>query len=133
MLRKLCIAAAAAALPLSSAFADGNWPQWRGPNGNGFVEAKNLPTEWDAASGKNIIWKLDLPGKGAATPAVWGDKVFILTPEGEKGDDVFLWCVGLGDGKLVWKNKIGTGNRLMGWNKGNSFATPSPSTDGKHV
>ena len=55
----------------------GNWPAWRGPLANGTAPESNPPLEWSET--KNVKWKVKLPGKGTATPVVWGDKVFILT------------------------------------------------------
>jgi hypothetical protein len=57
--------------------AAGNWPGWRGPDGNGLLPGKKLPTEW--AANKNIAWKVQLPGAGWSQPIVWGDKVFVTT------------------------------------------------------
>jgi outer membrane protein assembly factor BamB len=57
--------------------AESNWHQWRGPNGNGLASQGNPPTEWNAE--KNINWKTPIPGKGSASPIVWGDKIFVLT------------------------------------------------------
>jgi outer membrane protein assembly factor BamB len=59
--------------------ADGtaSWPQWRGPLANGVAPAGDPPIEW--AEGKNIKWKVEIPGKGSATPIVWGDTMFVLT------------------------------------------------------
>ena len=54
-----------------------NWPQWRGPAGNGLVLHGNPPLEWNEA--KNIKWKVAIPGKGHATPIIWEDKIFILS------------------------------------------------------
>jgi len=55
-----------------------NWPAWRGPNANGVAPASaDPPTTWGEKS--NVKWKIDLPGRGSATPVVWGDKVFVLT------------------------------------------------------
>lgn len=60
--------------------ADANWPQWRGPLFNGSnPAAKNLPVEWDTE--KNVIWKTALPSWSAATPIIWGDTIFITSPE----------------------------------------------------
>jgi outer membrane protein assembly factor BamB len=58
---------------------DGNasWPQWRGPLGSGVAPAGDPPLEW--AEDKNIKWKVEIPGKGSATPIVWGDTIFVLT------------------------------------------------------
>src|SRR6185503_20082407 len=54
-----------------------NWPQWRGPSGQGVSEEKNLPTEW--SSTKNIQWKTAIPGRGHSSPIVWGNKIFLTT------------------------------------------------------
>ena len=72
--------------------ADGNeyWPQWRGPLASGVAPAGDPPIEW--APDKNIKWKVEIPGKGSATPIVWGDTIFVLTaaptdkrPPGKEG------------------------------------------------
>lgn len=56
---------------------DQNWPQWRGPAGNGIVLHGTPPLEWSEE--KNVKWKVKIDGKGHATPAIWGNKVFVLT------------------------------------------------------
>jgi len=53
------------------------WPQWRGPTGNGTAPGANPPVEW--SDSKNIRWKVAIPGRGHATPIVWGDRVYIQT------------------------------------------------------
>lgn len=59
------------------------WPQWRGPLGNGVAPASDAPVEWSES--KNIKWKVAIPGRGTATPIIWGDQVFVQTaiPTGE--------------------------------------------------
>src|SRR5262249_23154299 len=54
-----------------------NWPHWRGPLANGTAPKGEPPIAWDAQT--NIKWKAALPGRGSATPIVWGDQVFIVT------------------------------------------------------
>jgi outer membrane protein assembly factor BamB len=128
----LALSLLASLLPVAVASAEApNWPMWRGPEGTGKAEGKDLPVEW-SGDGKNIAWRLDLPGRSAATPAVWGDKVFAVTPE---GDAIFLWCVSLAEGKPLWKAKVSDGNQDFGFGgkKKNNHCTPSPTTDGKHV
>jgi outer membrane protein assembly factor BamB len=68
----------------SSAAPGENWPQWRGPLANGISPAGKPPVEWSET--KNIKWKAALPGRGMATPTIWGDQLFVLTavPFGEK-------------------------------------------------
>jgi len=55
----------------------GNWPQWRGPAGNGLVLHGNPPLEW--SEGQNVKWKVPIPGRGHATPIIWEDKIVVLT------------------------------------------------------
>jgi outer membrane protein assembly factor BamB len=57
--------------------ADGNWPQWRGPNQTGAAPQANPPTQW--GENRHIKWKVRVPGEGSSTPVIWGDKVFVLT------------------------------------------------------
>ncbi|MDP7206667.1 MAG: pyrrolo-quinoline quinone, partial [Pirellulaceae bacterium] len=52
-----------------------NWPQWRGPHANSVVPAGDYPARWSAEEG--VLWKVDLPGKGSSTPAIWGDNLFL--------------------------------------------------------
>ena len=59
------------------------WPQWRGPLMTGVAPHAKPPVEWNET--KNVRWKVELPGKGSATPVVWGDRVYVLTAvPGEK-------------------------------------------------
>jgi outer membrane protein assembly factor BamB len=106
--------------------ATAEWPQWRGPTFNGASPAVNLPVKWSDA---DIVWKVPLPGRSGATPAVWGDKIFVSAPDGK---DLYLFCID-SKGTTIWKEKIGTGNKDGGFNGKNNFATPSPITDGQHV
>lgn len=114
---------------LSAARAD-NWPQWRGPSYDGVSKETALATEWSET--KNIVWKLALPGRSGATPAVWGQRIFVNSMDGQ---DVVLLCIGT-DGREIWKRKLGTAvPRRPGRFRNDEIdqASPSPSTDGKHV
>ena len=102
-----------------------NWPQWRGPDYDGISHETNLPTTWSETS--NVVWKLEMPGVGGSTPAVWGNHIFLTSQD---GDNVVIVCAST-DGKQLWKRQLGT-NRPIRGDEGNG-ASPSPSTDGKHV
>jgi outer membrane protein assembly factor BamB len=120
------LAAILLVLALCQSAAAENWPQWRGPSYDGISKETNLPTKWSAT--KNIAWKLPLPGMGGATPAIWGERIFLTSQD---GNDLVLMCVST-KGKVLWKRKLGTGNRIARGDEGNG-ASASPSTDGKHV
>jgi outer membrane protein assembly factor BamB len=119
----LLLTASVAAAPAARAE---NWPHWRGPNYDGVSTETNLPAEW--GEGKDLAWKLPLPGMGGSTPIVWGDRVFLTS---EDGKDLVLMCVGT-DGKELWKRKVGEGRLRYRGEEGNG-ASASPSTDGQHV
>jgi outer membrane protein assembly factor BamB len=119
-----------AAFVFCTALSAGDWPQWRGPKNDGHSPETGLPTEWGAD--KNIVWKLPMPGIGASTPAVWGDKIFVTSVDGES---VVAICVGT-DGKEQWKRKLSdTGAKRYKNPSGAdvSDASSSCSTDGRHV
>ncbi len=104
-----------------------NWPSWRGPDDNGICHETKLPTKW--GKGKNIAWELTLPGMGASTPAVWGERMFLTWAEGKS---LILGCVST-DGKILWKQTAGTSGRDRIRQDEANEASASPSTDGKHV
>jgi outer membrane protein assembly factor BamB len=58
----------------------GDWPQWRGPSGNGISEESGLPVRWSAKD--NIKWKTALGGLGVSSPIVSGDKVLVTSQQG---------------------------------------------------
>src|SRR5262245_23669927 len=61
--------------------AQEHWPQFRGP-GAGGVSSQPLPTTWDKAT--NIVWSVEVPGRGWSSPVVWGDKVFVTSVLNDK-------------------------------------------------
>jgi outer membrane protein assembly factor BamB len=117
---------------LCVALAGADWAQFRGPNSAGVSDEKGLPVKWSAT--ENVVWRTPLPGPGASSPIVVGDRVFVtcFTGAGEPGprksrrkekpaDDekkpeetkkeippikVHLICVGRGDGKPRWDKAI---------------------------
>ena len=126
-IRSIMLSVACLFLVLALVARADNWPQWRGPNGNGVSQEKGLPTSWSAT--KNLAWKLPLPGKGSSTPVIWGERIFLT---GSENSDLVLWCAST-DGKLLWKKKIAADVRgAIKKDEGNE-ASPSPATDGKHV
>lgn len=110
----------------SCSWAD-SWPQWRGPKNDGVSTEKGFPVEWNNT--KNVAWRTELPGQAGATPVVWGDRIFLTSAD---GDDLVLMGIAAQDGRVLWREKVGTGNQDARAGEGNS-ASPSPSTDGKHV
>ena len=129
-MNRLHVIAAFLVTGLAAPAAADNWPQWRGPRNDGHSAELGIPTEWTPE--KNVAWKFKMPGIGAGTPVVWGDKVFVTSVD---GDDVVVLCVGT-DGSQKWKEKLSaTGARRYRNPAGAdvSDASASCSTDGQHV
>ncbi|MFC2167892.1 PQQ-binding-like beta-propeller repeat protein [Acidobacteriota bacterium] len=138
-------------------YAEDNWPHWRGPLHNGISGTTNLPMNWSLT--ENVVWKTELPSWGAATPIIWGDRIFITSPSeaepkiepAEKptqkeqtqgrsrpqrssldpgGPKLFLFCISKKDGNILWQRELDDKNQL---HRKQNDATPSPVTDGKYV
>jgi len=114
-----------------------NWPQWRGPEGNGISRETGLPLTWSEDSG--IAWKTELPAWGNSTPAVWGEALF-LTVQHEDGKLQVL-RLNTADGKIVWTRDVGASETVREAEKRSvqkfhqlhNAASPSPVTDGETV
>ncbi len=109
----------------AAAYAE-NWPQWRGAKLDGMSSEKNLPTKFSNTEG--VAWKVELPGPAGSTPAVWDDRIYLTSVDGDK---LVLICISTA-GKELWRQTMATGNKDVRKDEGNS-ASPSPCTDGKHV
>jgi outer membrane protein assembly factor BamB len=117
--------AAAITLALTFSAPAENWPQWRGPALNGTSPETGLPETWTKETAK---WTTPLPGQSGATPAVWGDTIFVSSPDAEK--NLVLLSIDRKDGAVRWSKTVSTGDIVKG--RGN-MASPSPVTDGKLV
>jgi outer membrane protein assembly factor BamB len=91
-----------------------DWTQFRGPGALGRSDSKGLPLTW--SDDKNIAWKATLPGPGASSPIVLGQRVFLTcftgfaTSSREPGDMTnlkrHLVCLNLADGRIVWDTPV---------------------------
>ena len=121
--------APAVLLILGSFAAAENWPRFRGPSGQGISTETDPPLTW--SRDRNVKWKTEIPGLGWSSPIVWGDRVF-LTATSPDGVQCNVICVGAGDGKVLWDRQVFEQKPTRKEGK-NSYATPTPTTDGKHV
>ncbi|MDB5329950.1 MAG: Pyrrolo-quinoline quinone, partial [Phycisphaerales bacterium] len=80
-----------------------NWPQFRGPSGQGESPEKGLPLHWSDT--ENVVWKTDVPGTGWSSPIVWGDRIF-LTSTSEDGISCHVLCFDRTNGKLQWDVEV---------------------------
>jgi outer membrane protein assembly factor BamB len=132
-----------------------NWPQWRGPLANGTAPRGDPPLHWDDTA--NIKWIAALPGRGSATPIVWGDQVFVLTaidtgrqakPEDLPTPDpkfpvktkppttyhqFVVVCYDRANGKERWRRIAAEAVPHEGHHDTHSYAAYSPTADGKYL
>ncbi len=106
-----------------------DWPQFRGPGGTGTAEDR-IPVEFDDQ--KNIAWKTDLPAKGASSPIVVGDRVFVTCSGGVNQEQLYTVCLNAVTGEILWTQKYwATGRTLCHPLSAN--AAPTPASDGRYV
>jgi len=144
------------AAPASAASPD-VWPNWRGP-AYGVSNLRTPPSSWTAES--NVLWKVDVPGRGHSSPVVWGDRIFLTTDlEGEvipgaepvkhtlegqpfvHPDSVGgthkhtlkVLVYSAATGKLLWERTAYEGKVFDNTHRFNTYASPTPVADGKFV
>jgi outer membrane protein assembly factor BamB len=143
----LCTLVFTAALVSLAATSDQYWPQWRGPSGTGVSRLATPPIEWSET--KNIRWKKEIPGRGAGTPVIWGNLVFLSTaiPVGASeaeahaargstpgGHKYVVMALDRKDGRVVWERVAREETPHEGSHQDwGTWASPSVVTDGTHV
>lgn len=134
MLRRmmlLCGYALTVAAPLPVA---GDWPQFRGPTGQGLSNATGVPVEWGTS--KNVAWKVKVPGRGWSSPVLAAGRVYLTTAvEGSGGYSLRAMCLAAADGKVVWDVEIFRPGPRAGrsMHKKNSPASPTPVVEGNRL
>lgn len=124
----------------------GDWPRFRGPDGSGVaVDADSIPTTWSPTA--NLAWKTPLPGPGASSPIIVGDRAFVTCYSGyglsqENPGEIenllrHLVCINLQTGKVLWQKDVkaalpedpysGIGVTAHG------YASHTPVSDGQNI
>ena len=126
--RRSILATATAVLFLTTQVSASDWPQFRGPDGNGVATGNGYPQTWGTE--ENIKWKIDLPYRGAGSPIVSGDHVFLssATQDGQKRS---LLCFDRANGKQLWERTVAFGTDET--HPQNPFGSSTPATDGTRV
>ena len=106
-----------------------DWPHWRGPLGNGVSLDATPPVEFSPT--KNLLWKVEIPGRGSSSPVVQGDRVFVTAAVPVAGsNDMFefrVLCLDRATGKERWSRTAITAKPHEGTHQ------TSPCTDGERV
>jgi outer membrane protein assembly factor BamB len=109
-----------------------DWPQFHGPGGMGKADAK-LPDTWSDT--ENIVWKTELPGRGASSPVRVGRKIFLTAGVGGASDLVrHVLCIDAGSGKILWDKTVESGlPEQEKIREDHGYASATPVANGTHV
>src|SRR5688572_1429593 len=106
------------------------WPMWRGPRLDGVsAERGPFPSKWSAR--ENIVWKCAIPGTGHSSPVLWGDRIYLTSCVETTGERLLL-CIDRKGGKIAWQKAV-LKSPLEKKHDLNSYASSTPTTDGKHI
>jgi outer membrane protein assembly factor BamB len=100
-----------------------DWPQFRGPDGQGHSSARGLPIAWSET--RNVAWKTAIPGRGWSSPVVRGDQIWLTTALDE-GKSLRAVCIAARTGKLMHDVEVFRPQRPPPVNAKNSYASPTP-------
>ena len=122
----------------------GDWPQFRGPTGQGIAPPGHYPVEWSAS--KNVAWRKPIPGKGWSSPIVHGGFLYLTTAVAVEGSnrrdqslrDLAEAVISIGlakTGETIWDTEVfrQDGSQAAAIHSKNSHASPTPVTDGQRL
>lgn len=107
----------------------GNWPQFRGPTGQGRSAESDVPLSWSTTN--NVRWKTPIPGESWSSPIVWNDRLFVTTAT-DAGQTCRVLALDATSGKVLWNREV-FHQSLRRKEDRNTYATPTPATDGERV
>lgn len=135
-----------------------DWPQFRGPDGQGLALDAQIPVKWDQSD--NVRWSTDIPGTGWSSPVVQGNRVWVTTAvetkptpeqiakqqkESRLTPDLFkrrqvagsvslrVLCLDRTNGQIIRETEFGTVDSPEAIHVGNTYASPTPVIEGDHL
>jgi len=106
------------------------WPQFRGPTGQGVAVARDLPLTWSESA--NITWKTAIPGEGYSSPVISGSRIWMTTSP-DKGKARHVVCVDFATGKITLNIPLFTCATPEPCHSMNTYATPTPVLEDNRV
>lgn len=110
-------------LAVAGAPAPDNWPQFRGPTGDGHAAAADVPVKWGES--QNVRWKTAIHDKGWSSPVIWGEQIWLTTAR-DDGKEMFAVCVDRRSGKVLHDVKVFDVEKPAFCHPFNSYASPTP-------
>ena len=106
-----------------------DWPQWRGPDRSGTSKETGLLKQWPAG-GPKLVWQVNDLGDGYSTPAIVGNRIYVMSNEGMENE--FVQARSTQDGKVIWTTRVGNvGNPNQ--NPPYAKARSTPTVDGNFI
>lgn len=103
------------------------WTRFRGTDGRGIDTKWSAPVKWDSS---DYQWDIVLPGKGNASPVVWGNTIFVTSCDDQKGSG-FLFAINGQNGTILWQKEFLVTDLAM--HKDNKLAAATPVVDESQV
>jgi outer membrane protein assembly factor BamB len=107
-----------------------NWPEFRGPRGDGWAEGSDPPLHWSETH--NVRWKVDIHGKGWSSPVIWEQQIWLTTAT-EDGKQMYAVCVDRETGRIVHDILVFENEHPRFCHPTNSYASPTPVVEAGRV
>jgi outer membrane protein assembly factor BamB len=107
-----------------------NWPEFRGPTGDGLSTSTNLPLRW--SEDQNVKWKTPLHGKAWSSPVIWGRQVWLTTAT-TNGEELFALCLDRDTGRVLQDQKLFDVAKPQYCIPFNSYASPTPVIESRRL
>jgi outer membrane protein assembly factor BamB len=104
-------------------YAGDDWPQFRGPEGTGHSDARDLPLNWSETN--NVVWKTPIHDRGWSSPVVYGDQIWLTTAT-QDGRKLYAICVNRETGRVVQDMKLFEVAQPQYAHPFNTYASPTP-------
>jgi outer membrane protein assembly factor BamB len=105
------------------------WNQFRGPNGQGAVQAEHIPVHFGPDA--NVVWKTAIPA-GHSSPVVWNDRIFLSASDPANEKELVTLAIDRGDGNILWRQSV-QARTVVRFHPLNHPASSTPAADDTHV
>jgi outer membrane protein assembly factor BamB len=130
----LCVSIVLIITATMAASISDDWPQFRGPTGQGIAADANLPLRWSQT--ENVVWKIPIPGEGWSSPIVYQGSVYLTTALVDKqGHPTSLRAIRLdgAQGKVLWNREVFAQKGSNPKHDKNSHASPTPIAEDDRI
>jgi len=130
MIQSLWVSLCIGFLSVHLTVAEENWPQFRGPGGDGHSDAIGVPVTWSEQ--QNVKWKTEIHGRAWSSPVIWQDQIWLTTatPDGTK---LYALCVDRAIGQILRDIHLFDVEKPQFAHQFNTYASPTPVIEAGRV